>query len=169
MRLFIALILGVLLLVLAPVALASTTEVSFSHPENYSDARFSRAYGRGADDSVLNELQSFIEKLGQRYLQPGQSLRVQVLDIDLAGRYEPWRINYGEVRFMREITWPRIKLHYALQQDGQEIANREALVIDQSYLQHGNRYFSSDRLRYEKAMLDDWFRRNLGPQAQTQN
>ncbi len=164
MRLLTLLILGALLLVVAPVALASTTEVSFKHPENYTDARFSGDYGRGADDSVLKELQVFIEKLGQRYLQPSQRLQVQVLDIDLAGRYEPWRVDYSNVRFMREVTWPRIKLHYALEQGGKELANREAVLIDQSYLQHGNRYFTSDRLRYEKAMLNDWFRRNLGSQ-----
>lgn len=169
MRLLSLLIFGALLLAVAPATQASSTEVSFSHPEDYSDARFSRAYGRGADESVLKELQSFIEKLGQRYLQADQRLQVQVLDIDLAGRYEPWRIDYSDVRFMREVTWPRIKLHYALEQGGKVIANREAVVIDQSYLQRGNRYFSSDRLRYEKAMLDDWFRRNFGPQAHTQN
>ncbi|WP_036997709.1 DUF3016 domain-containing protein [Metapseudomonas resinovorans] len=155
------------LLILSPSALASTTEVSFTHPEKYSDARLYRDYGRGADDVVLKDLKAHIEKLGKRYLQPGQTLKVDILDIDLAGRYEPWRVNFQDVRFMREVTWPRIKLHYSLEQDGKPLVSRDATVIDQSYLQHGNYYFSNDRLRYEKTMLDDWFRWNIGPKDKT--
>ena len=30
-----------------------------------------------------------------------------------------------------------------------------------NYLMSGNRYPSIDRLRYEKAMLDDWFDRRI--------
>lgn len=152
-------------LILTPAALAATTEVRFTHPESFSDAYLGRDHGRGADDVVLKELKAHIQKLGERYLQAGQAFKVDILDIDLAGRYEPWRVEFQNVRFMREITWPRIKMHYSFEQDGNVLVSREAMVIDQAYLQHGNRYFSSDRLRYEKAMLDDWFRRNLGKAA----
>lgn len=155
------------LLILSPAALASSTEVSFRNPEKYSDARLHRDYGRGADDVVLKDLKAHIEKLGKRYLQPGQTLKVDILDIDLAGRYEPWRVNSRDVRFMREVTWPRIKLHYSFEQNGKTLVSRDATVIDQTYLQHGNHYFSSDRLRYEKAMLDDWFRWNIGQKDNT--
>ncbi|MDT4814727.1 hypothetical protein FQZ97_477380 [compost metagenome] len=68
---------------------------------------------------------------------------------------------------MREVTWPRIKLHYSLEQDGKTLVNKDVTVIDQSYLQHANYYFSNDRLRYEKTMLDDWFRWNIGPKDKT--
>ncbi|AOE87286.1 DUF3016 domain-containing protein [Pseudomonas sp. TCU-HL1] len=154
-------------LILTPTALASTTEVSFTQPEKYSDARLYRDYGRGADDIVLKDLKAHIEKLGKRYLQPGQTLKVDIRDIDLAGQYEPWRVNFRDVRFMREVTWPRIKLHYSLERDGKTLVSRDVTVIDQSYLQHGNYYFSNDRLRYEKTMLDDWFRWNIGPKDKT--
>ncbi|MDH4869277.1 DUF3016 domain-containing protein [Pseudomonas sp. BN515] len=155
------------LLILSPTVLASSTEVSFSNPDKYSDARLYRDYGRGADDFVLKDLKAHIEKLGKRYLQSGQTLKVDVLDIDLAGQYEPWRVNFQDVRFMREVTWPRIKLHYSLEQDGKVLVSRDVTVIDQSYLQHGNYYFSNDRLRYEKTMLDDWFRWNIGSKDKT--
>lgn len=153
------------LLIPSPVVLASSVEVHFSDPETFSDAHLGRDQGRGADDFVLKTLQAHIEKLGGRYLRPGQTLRLDIVDIDLAGRYESWRVGYQHVRFMREITWPRIRMHYSFEQDGKVLVSREAMVIDQAYLQPGNRYFSGDRLRYEKAMLDDWFRWNLGKVA----
>ena len=151
------------LVILSPAVLASTTEVSFSQPDKYSDARLNRDYGRGADDFVLKDLKAHIEKLGKRYLQSGQTLKMDIRDIDLAGQFEPWRVNFQDVRFMREVTWPRIKLHYSLEQDGKTLVSRDVTVIDQSYLQHGNYYFSNDRLRYEKTMLDDWFHWNIAP------
>lgn len=154
-------------LILSPAALASTTEVSFTTPEKYSDARLYRDRGRGADDVVLKDLKAHIEKLGKRYLQPGQTLKVEVRDIDLAGQFEPWRVDFRDVRFMREVTWPRIKLHYSLEEGGKSLVSRDVTVIDQSYLQHGNYYFSNDRLRYEKTMLDDWFRWNIAPKDKT--
>lgn len=153
--------------ILSPSVLASTTEVSFAQPDKYSDARLNRDYGRGADDFVLKDLKAHIEKLGKRYLQPGQTLKMDIRDIDLAGQFEPWRVNFQDVRFMREVTWPRIKLHYSLEQDGKTLVSRDVTVIDQSYLQHGNYYFSNDRLRYEKTMLDDWFRWNIAPKDKT--
>ncbi|MFC4862562.1 DUF3016 domain-containing protein [Pseudomonas sp. MAHUQ-62] len=155
------------LVILSPAVLASTTEVSFSQPDKYSDARLNRDYGRGADDFVLKDLKAHIEKLGKRYLQSGQTLKMDIRDIDLAGQFEPWRVNFQDVRFMREVTWPRIKLHYSLEQDGKTLVSRDVTVIDQSYLQHGNYYFSNDRLRYEKTMLDDWFRWNIAPKDKT--
>ncbi|BAN50441.1 DUF3016 domain-containing protein [Metapseudomonas resinovorans] len=153
--------------IISPAALAATTEVSFTHPEKFTDARLNRDRGRGADDFVLKDLKAHIEKLGGRYLQPGQTLKVDIRDIDLAGQYEPWRVNFQDVRVLRGVTWPRIKLHYSLEQDGKVLSSRNVAVIDQTYLQRANRYFSNDRLRYEKTMLDDWFRWNIGPQRRT--
>ena len=65
---------------------------------------------------------------------------------------------------MREVTWPRIKLRYALTRGDQLLASGEEQLIDQNYLMMTNRYFVGDRLRYEKAMLDAWFERRIGSQ-----
>lgn len=149
---------------LAQAAPVATAEVHFSHPENFTDARFGHDYD---GEAVLRELQQYIEQLGTRHLQPGQRLVVEVRDIDLAGRFEPWRADASEVRVMREITWPRIELHYTLEKDGRTLVSRDAVLRDQAYLQRVNRYSTSDQLRYEKAMLADWFRRSIGKPTQS--
>lgn len=156
------------LLCLPLLALAdpeAATEVHFTQPENYTDAYLDRDQGRGASEEVLQALRQYIERLGERHLQPGQRLRMEVRDIDLAGRFESWHVEAQHVRFMREITWPRIELHYTLEQDGRTLVSREAVLRDQDYLRQPNRYTTSDRLRYEKAMLADWFRREIGKPA----
>lgn len=147
------------------IAAESTVAINFKQPEKFRDASL-RGYGyaRGADDFVLNELRACFERLGERYLAPGQNLHIEVRDVDLAGRYEPWQTNAYTVRFMRDITWPSIKLHYVLQQNGRTIDSGDARVSDPFYLQRPGRFGNSDRLYAEKAMLGDWFRKQFAEQ-----
>ncbi len=90
---------------------------------------------------------------------PGQELTIEILDVDLAGELR-WR-HFGDVRILRPVTWPRIKLRYALTSDGLEVATGEELVSDRSYLMRPSTRRCHDALRFEKAMLDDWFRRRF--------
>ncbi|MBM7062085.1 DUF3016 domain-containing protein [Pseudomonas sp. UL073] len=148
------------------LAAAGKVDVSYTHPEKFRDASLrSAGYERGADAFVMKELSAHLQTLGDRYLAAGQTLHIDILDIDLAGRYEPWHSYAYDVRFMRDITWPSIKLHYELKQDGKTLANQEQRVNDMFYLQRpGRSVHSSDRLYAEKAMLDDWFRERFGEQ-----
>ncbi|WP_433741359.1 DUF3016 domain-containing protein [Pseudomonas putida] len=150
------------LFITQPATAASSVEVVFKNPEKFSDASLnSPGYERGADPYVMKELGSYLQKLGERYLPPGQQLQIEIRNIDLAGRYEPWRPNAYEVRFMRDITWPRIDLHYVLKQNDQIVSEADARVIDQLYLQRPGRANRSDRLYSEKAMLSDWFKKQF--------
>ncbi|MFD2641906.1 DUF3016 domain-containing protein [Pseudomonas japonica] len=157
------------ILTLATVCLLATTsmaqaasanvQVNFIHPEKFRDASLrGDGYQRGADEQVMKQLRVYLETLGSRYLSTGQSLRVDIRDIDLAGHYEPWQSNASSVRFMRDITWPSIDLHYSLLEQGQVVKQADTRVDDKFYLQRAGRLGSSDSLWSEKAMLNDWFR-----------
>ncbi|UVL59163.1 DUF3016 domain-containing protein [Pseudomonas sp. B21-032] len=153
---------------LAQPAATPNVEVTFDKPEHFRDASLdSNGYPRGADAYVMKELSAYLVKLGQRYLAPGQSLRIDIRDIDLAGQYEPWRANAYSVRIMRDVTWPSIDLHYALSQPGQVVSQADAHVSDKFYLQRPGRRVDSDRLYAEKAMLQAWFRKQFSVQHQT--
>ena len=41
------------------------------------------------------------------------------------------------------------------------VAGAEEQIADLNYLVSVNRYPEGDRLRYEKAMLDDWFEKRI--------
>ena len=91
---------------LAVAALSQTAgaavEVSFVHPERYTDAAFGHGYGDKAREPVLRHVREHLELLGARHLKPNQTLRIDVLDIDLAGRFEWWRPYAYNVRIMRQ-------------------------------------------------------------------
>ena len=48
-----------------------------------------------------------------------------------------------------------------LTRDDRVVAGAEEQLADMNFLTSINRYSSADRLRYEKAMLDDWFERRI--------
>jgi hypothetical protein len=82
------------------------------------------------------------------------------LDVDLAGRLEPWHLTPNDVRYMREITWPQMKLRYTLQSASETLLQGEEVLSDRSYLQIPNTNYS-EKLPYEKRMLGRWFRARL--------
>ncbi|TPQ25570.1 DUF3016 domain-containing protein, partial [Bradyrhizobium guangdongense] len=110
---------------------------------------------------TLAEFRSYLETLGSRYLAPGQSMSVDILDIDLAGQVEP-RNRGSEVRVMRDVTPPRIRLRYTLSTRGRGTRSGEDVLSDINY-QAGGRS-SIGQFSYEKSLLSDWFRRITGAQ-----
>jgi Protein of unknown function (DUF3016) len=130
-------------------------EVRFDQPEKFSDA------GRNALDRerTLKSLGDYLQSLSAQ-LPDKQTLKVEVLDVDLAGEVEPnWRGSSQEVRVLRgRADAPHIKLRYTLQEDGQ------AMKVGQDDLADLNYLFASpphDRqqsdLPFEKRMLQQWF------------
>ena len=144
---------------LSASALAGTARVTFVSPEKFTDI------GRYGDQREAaenrSEVAQHIEQLAARKLPPGQIIEVDVLDVSLAGRLEPWHFRLWDVRFMRSVTWPSMKLRYRLNEGDQILASGEETVADMDYLQRINAYPTSDPRRYEKRMLDEWFERRL--------
>ena len=134
---------------------AVNVTVSFIHPEQFIDAKDAR----GESDKRLLAMAKHLQWLGSRYLAADQTLRVEVLDVDLAGRERFLMRSGQEVRIDNgKADWPEIKLRYTLQAGGQVVQQGEEVVTDMGYLAHANSYDSGDPLRYEKQMLERWFR-----------
>lgn len=133
---------------------AATVTVTFTQPEGYVDMPFAP----WDKERVMKDLQSHFEKLGAK-LPLGQDLKVEVLDIDLAGRIEP-QLRFGhDIRILKgRADWPAIQLRYSIESQGKVLRSGDARVDDKSYLDHVNRYSANESLRYEKRMLDDWFK-----------
>lgn len=132
----------------------AATVVTFERPESYTDA--SLRSDRGPSRGTLTQIDAYMRKLGDRFLKPGQTLKVTVLDVDLAGEFQPWRSPY-DIRFLQPVTWPKIALRYELIEDGQTRLSAAETVSDQNYLMNAAVTNTSDPLRYEKRMLENWF------------
>ena len=134
---------------------AGTVEVSLVEPTRYSDAGRDPVESRRNEDTLVRHL----EGLGERYLAAGQVLKIDVLDVDLAGTVRPARRSAGDIRIVRGgADAPHIRVRYSLTVGGQVVQSAEETVTDLNYLVHVSDYSTVDPLRIEKRMLDDWFK-----------
>lgn len=144
------------LVVLSSGASAAGVTVAFSHPENFRDMP-SSALDR---EQVLRDLSAHFGKLSAR-LAPGQELRIEVLDLDLAGRVYP-SITGQDLRVLNALSdWPAMVVRYSLTANGNVIGSGEDRLRDMTFLGRSNRYYEGDMLRFEKVMIDDWFRQKF--------
>ncbi|MGY0618484.1 DUF3016 domain-containing protein [Lysobacter sp. A378] len=106
------------------------------------------------------QLAQYLRSEAGHRLPPGERLQVTFIDIDRAGGYEPWLgSRYDDVRIMRDIYPPRIRLEFRHSgADGQIVAEGEQQLVGSDYLSRSVSHRNSDPLRYEKQLLDDWLR-----------
>lgn len=136
--------------------------VRYGQPEQYHDLALSGSDTPSMQAEAMKQLEAHVKKLGDSYLPKGDKLEIVVLDIDMAGAYEPWRTpNLTRTRFIRDIYRPKFVLHYRWQaKDGAVKAEKDETLTDLNYLMRleTRKYQDNDPLRYEKTLLDRWFR-----------
>jgi hypothetical protein len=139
-----------------PVHAAGKLDLNFIAPESFSDI------GHGSYDRERNlkTLADYLQTLAAQ-LPEGQTLKLEVLDIDLAGELLPRATQ--EVRVMRgTVDWPQMALRYTLTQNGAALKSGEARLSDLGYLTALRaRDTAGGDLAYDKRMLQDWFRKTI--------
>ena len=135
---------------------AGVVEVSFKPVDQYADA------GRGRDGQHnLDVLGRHFKSLAAK-LPDGQTLKIEVQELDLAGEMKPMR-RADELRVMRGgADWPSMTLQWSLNEGGRTLQSREERISDMNYLMH-SRPGDGDPLTYEKRMIDVWFDQRFAP------
>jgi hypothetical protein len=127
--------------------------VTFVEPDKFYDS------GNTQFDKPTNlkTIETFLQELGTRHLPDGQVLDIEVLNVDLAGYTRPTR--NGDLRVVRGgADWPSFQLRYKLSAGDQALKQGEERVADLNYTNKIPSYSTREPLRYEKQMLDGWFR-----------
>ena len=152
---------AVCLALAATAAGAGTAHVSFVNAQSFEDA----GYARWEEQANLQALSTHLQGLVQRTLPAGQHLKVEVLDVDLAGTVRP-SVRGSSVRVLRGgADWPRIHLRYTLEADGKPVASGDERIADLNYARGLSSARDSQPLYYEKRMLDAWFKTRFGEGA----
>ena len=132
---------------------AGVVKVSFVQPDQFTDVK-DRLLSK---ERNLDLLKRHLEQAAAPYVADGQTLTVEVLDVDLAG--DTRHSERSDLRVLKGgADWPRIQLRYALESPGQPVRRGEARVQDMSYLVHRLSPPNDGALAYERRMLDTWFR-----------
>ncbi len=145
----------------APKA-ASRTEVIFDHPENFTDVKDMSTPTDKGRDYILSQIRVYLQDRATAELPQGYHMKIVFTDLDLAGDFEPWRgPQWMDVRIVKSIYPPAFKLTYTVTDASGSVAlegteSQRDMSFDTRIL-----IDTSDPLRYEKAMLDDWVRSKL--------
>lgn len=142
---------------------AATVEVAYVAPETFADFGFAAAESKANRDALTRHFQ----QIGARRLADGQTLSIEVLDVDLAGSARPWRTMAGsEVRIVRpDLDWTRIHLRYTLQGAGQPARSGDEWIGGIAQTMDPMWRNGSDALGRERRMIDDWFVKRFGPKG----
>ncbi|MBF6023893.1 DUF3016 domain-containing protein [Lysobacter niastensis] len=141
--------------------------VSWEDPANFTELRYSANSWEARRGNWVEELAEYLRESVEQKLPAGERLQVDITDIRRAGSYEPWRgVQFNDTRFIRDVYPPRMTLNIRrTTADGTVIAEGERKLSDPGFLMTANPIFSSDPLRYEKAMIDRWVWRELKPES----
>lgn len=137
-------------------------EVVFDHPENFTDVKDRYDDTESGRKGILDELGHFIVSTAKDCVPAGDRLTITFQDIDLAGKFEPWRgPPYENTRVIRSIYPPAFKFTYKVTD-----AAGHVLLEGQEHIRDidfDTRITTSpdDRLRYEKDILKDWMQQKL--------
>lgn len=145
-------------LTLASAAASADVQVNFIHPEQFSDTKDNHGFRQ---PEVLKDIEAYLVAQFDKRL-PGRDVRIDVLDVDLAGEVEPflWR---GEwLRVMRQATSPSMALSWEVREAGKIVQQGKTRLRDMNYQDGFNVHYSGDSLRYEKRMIDRWLQREFG-------
>ena len=148
-------------LLLAGLAQAGTVEVNFVQPDRYTDA------GHGLEaEATRKTLDQHLQALGRAGLPPQQQLKIEILDIDLAGETRPLLNLSSDLRVVKgRADWPRIHLRYALIEGEKTLMRGDESISDMAYLMRSRVHDQGEALPYERRLLSDWFRSHFGPAA----
>jgi Protein of unknown function (DUF3016) len=141
-----------------------TVAVSWEDPAKFSELRGSGNRSEAERGDWVTDLARYLRQRAERKLPGDERLEVTITDIRRAGNFEPWRgIEFRDVRILRELYWPRIAIDFKLTRaDGSVAAEGQRVLSDPSYLGSSSIAGEGDPLRYEKALIDRWVRRELG-------
>ena len=146
----------------AGAAFAGVT-VAFVQPDRYTDVPFAS----WDKETVMKDLDQYLVKMGAKWLPVGQNLKIEVLDIDLAGNLR----NGPSGRQIRVLNggadWPMIEVRYTLESGGNALRTGTDRISDMDYF-HGHvtdHSKSRESLFYEKRMLQEWFKEKFAAVA----
>lgn len=140
---------------------AGQVEVKWVEPEKFIDIGFG-SYERERNQASLEEI---FQQMA-RQLPSGQTLKIEVLEVDLAGETRPGSVR--DVRIVRGgVDWPRMTLNYSLHEGGNTLKSGQAKLADMNYL-FGTRAIgpAEGHLPYERRMLMRWFEDSFGQVSQ---
>jgi len=144
-------------------AAAAKVEVEFAAPETFTDVKDALVATEKGRAHTIEEVRRYLVETAARHVPEGQHLKITVTDIDMAGDYEFWgRAAHSDIRIIKAIYPPSIDLAFVLSDASGAVLKEGSRRLHDLAFQMRIDLRDNDRLRYEKALIDDWLRDEFG-------
>jgi hypothetical protein len=142
-------------LLLSPTSFAASSEVTWTDYKSYRDIHEGNGGRKQFRERIFEDFEKHFAQLAAT-LPEGQTLTIDVTDVDLAGDTHVGGIN--RMRVIKHMYSPRMNFSYKLvAADGNVIQSEDVVVKDMNFMSNTNLKYRNKSLGYEKKMLDDWF------------
>lgn len=137
--------------------------ISFDEPQTFSDVEEDGMYSQAVFDRFSTEFENKVKKLADELLPKNAMLKMTVLDVDLAGEYEPsYFSGTKNVRVIEGIYPPRLKFEYEITHGGKTVAQGVGQTSDVTFMWNASRaVYEPMEFVYEKNLIEEWMRKNL--------
>ncbi|MDJ0763769.1 MAG: DUF3016 domain-containing protein [Myxococcota bacterium] len=135
--------------------------VTWRHSERFTDIRPVRDTRERFESRLFTELEQFIRKQATPYIRKGQSLGIEIRDIDLAGEIKSGYLGPPGhmVRVLDKPFFARIDLAYTLADAAGKIITKGQKTLRQHRFHRlGKPPKHMRHFYYEKALIEDWLR-----------
>lgn len=148
-----------------PEHLNSAVSVTWHNPDKFLDVDAGEGNQKRFQQRVLDSLERYLHQQLPKVIADGQTIKITVHDLDMAGDVRPWVINNQEIRIIKSIYPPMIDIEYSLfAQDGSLIDSARTKVRDMGFALMTNIGSRSNSFAYEKTMLKSWMKKQLKSQ-----
>jgi hypothetical protein len=142
-------------LLLIPTVSAANSEVIWTDYKSYRDINEGNDGRKQFRERTFKDLEKHFATLAAT-LPEGQTLKIDVTDVDLAGDTHIGGIN--RMRIVKHMYSPRMNFSYQLIDANDTIIKSDDVVVKDINFMSGNSLkYRNKSLGYEKKMLDDWF------------
>ncbi|MFZ6799457.1 DUF3016 domain-containing protein [Undibacterium sp. Di24W] len=141
------------------VAHAGEAKLTWGNLDNFSDISPGYEMKDAFRERLMKEFGLVFSNFAKK-LPDGYQLDVAVSDVDLAGDVRPNMSSANQIRFMTSIYWPRMKFHYELRNEKNEVVSvGDEELRDMDYLGRVRIPSGHTSFEYEEKMISDWFRK----------
>ena len=138
--------------------------IEFTNPKYFTDIRIHDFDEFKSAKIFGNEMTEALTPVVAKSA-PGCTLTLQFTDIDLGGRYEPWKPQHSQIRYERNSLPIRMSFNYTLTDSrGRVLSQGTKSLVDSLYLgwsAQGQYWENWDYLYYEKQTLLKWAAQNV--------
>ncbi|PCI59077.1 MAG: hypothetical protein COB35_12185 [Gammaproteobacteria bacterium] len=147
----------ILIALISPPSSAAKSEVTWTNPEKYRDIKAGDENRKTFKTRVFKTFEKHFAKLAEK-LPEGQTLKIDVTDVDLAGDVDIGGI-INRIRIVTDLYFPRMKFSYNLiNADNTSIKSGEINLKDMGFMLGSNLRYRNDSFGYDKKMIAQWFK-----------